>query len=108
MKSLINAMIGIVGIASLLVLSLMLTNYLGFTHYQYVAPEVTQAKNEAIQESHKNMVDSLEAKKNEYLAANVNQKSALKLDVLYFFKQYPIDSLPPDLRKFYDAIKSGK
>lgn len=98
--------IGVLALAGLIALSFVL-NLAGFAQFAFFAPKVTAVQNKVFQESqqyNEGMVRDLENIKREYIAANPDQKAALRALAIHRFEVYPIDRMPPDLQNFYRSL----
>lgn len=95
----------IFGIAVLVVISL-----LGYESYKFFAPRYTAVDNQVFHESQQyndGMIRDLENIQMEYMKADTEGRQGLKAIALHRFSVYPEDRLPPNLRNFYDQLRSG-
>ena len=95
-----------IGIAALFGLS-----YLGYESYKFFAPKYRQVDNQVFKESEQyndGMVRDLENLQLEYVNADADHKQAVRAIVLHRFSVYPEDKMPPNLRNFYNQLRSGQ
>jgi hypothetical protein len=86
-------------------------SYLGWVSYDYFAPKYRATDNKVFKESEQyndGMVRDLENLQMEYMNADQAHKDALRAIVLHRFSVYPEDKMPPNLRNFYNQLRSGK
>jgi hypothetical protein len=86
-------------------------SYLGWASYDYFAPKYRATDNKVFKESEQyndGMVRDLENLQMEYTDADQAHKDALRAIVLHRFSVYPEDKMPPNLRNFYNQLRSGK
>lgn len=86
-------------------------SFLGYKSYEFFAPKYRQVDNQVFKESEQynnGMIRDLENLQLEYIKATPEQKDALRAISLHRFSVYPEDRLPPNLRNFYNDLKSGK
>lgn len=98
------------GIAVFLVAAFALT-FLGYMSYDYFAPKYRAVDNKVFKESEQyndGMIRDLENLQIEYVSADDDKKQALRAIIIHRFSVYPQDKLPPNLRNFYNDIRSGK
>ena len=84
---------------------------LGFESYKFFAPKYRQVDNEVFKQSEQyndGMIRDLENLQLEYVNADADHKQAVRAIVLHRFSVYPEDKMPPNLRNFYDQLRSGK
>jgi hypothetical protein len=84
---------------------------LSYGMYAYFAPKYTAVDNQVFHESQQyndGMIRDLENLQMEYLSADADKKDAIRAIVLHRFSVYPEDKMPPNLRNFYNQLKSGK
>jgi hypothetical protein len=82
-----------------------------FYAYQYFAPKYRQVDNEVFKQSEQyndGMIRDLENLQLEYVNADKDKKDAIRAIVLHRFSVYPEDKMPPNLRNFYNQLRSGK
>ena len=94
-----------IGIAALFGIS-----YLGYMSYSFFAPKYRAVDNQVFKESEQyndGMVRDLENIQMEYMKADAAGRQGLKAIALHRFSVYPEDRLPPNLRNFYDQLRSG-
>jgi hypothetical protein len=85
--------------------------YLGWASYDYFAPKYRATDNKVFKESEQyndGMVRDLENLQVEYINGDADKKQALRAIFLHRFSVYPEDKLPPNLRNFYNDLRSGK
>jgi hypothetical protein len=85
--------------------------YLGWASYDYFAPKYRATDNKVFKESEQyndGMVRDLENLQVEYINGDADKKQALRAIILHRFSVYPEDKLPPNLRNFYNDLRSGK
>lgn len=100
----------VVGIFLGAILLFFVLSFLGYEGYKFFSPryaavarnvfENTQAYNEG-------MVRDLENLRMQYISADHEQKDALRAIILHRFEVYPEDRLPPNLRNFYNSLRSS-
>lgn len=86
-------------------------SYLGYESYKFFAPKYRAVDNQVYHESeqyNEGMVRDLENLQLEYINATPEGKQSLRAIVLHRFSVYPEDRLPPNLRNFYNDLRSGK
>lgn len=96
----------VIGLAAIFGLS-----YLGYESYKFFAPKYRAVDNAVYHESeqyNEGMVRDLENLQLEYINATPEGKQSLRAIVLHRFSVYPEDKLPPNLRNFYNDLRSGK
>jgi len=96
----------IIGIAAIFGLS-----FLGYKSYEFFAPKYRAVENQVFKQSEQyndGMIRDLENLQIEYINADKDHKDALRAIVLHRFSVYPEDKLPPNLRNFYNDLKTGK
>jgi len=82
-----------------------------FFAYQYFAPKYRAVDNEVFKQSEQyndGMIRDLENLQMDYINADKDHKDAVRAIVLHRFSVYPEDKLPPNLRNFYNDLRSGK
>jgi hypothetical protein len=85
--------------------------FLGYQMTDYFAPKYRAIDNKVFKESEQyndGMVRDLENLQLEYINADKEHKDALRAIVLHRFSVYPEDKMPPNLRNFYNDLRSGK
>jgi len=100
----------VTGIAVFIALIFGLT-FLGWMSYDYFAPKYRATDNKVFKESEQyndGMIRDLESLQMEYISADQSHKDALRAIVLHRFSVYPEDKMPPNLRNFYNDLRSGK
>jgi len=106
MKDVLKSLVSVV----LVVAGLFVMGYLSYQSYNYFAPKYRAVDNKVFKESEQyndGMVRDLENLQLEYINADQNHKDALRAIVLHRFSVYPEDRMPPNLRNFYDSLRSG-
>ena len=96
-------------ITALLIVTLL--SFFGYESYKFFAPKYRAVNNQVFKESEQyidGMVRDLENLQLEYINADKDHKDALRAIVLHRFSVYPEDKMPPNLRNFYNDLKSGK
>jgi hypothetical protein len=86
-------------------------NLFGLANYSFFAPKYRAVDNQVFKQSEQyndGMVRDLENLQLEYINADQAHKDALRAIVLHRFSVYPEDKLPPNLRNFYNDLRSGK
>ena len=86
-------------------------NLFGLAQYNFFAPKYRAVENKVFKESEQyndGMVRDLENLQLEYINADQAHKDALRAIVLHRFSVYDENRLPPNLRNFYDQLRSGK
>ena len=86
-------------------------NLFGLAQYSFFAPKYRQVDNQVFKESEQyndGMIRDLENLQLDYINADKDHKDALRAIVLHRFSVYPEDKLPPNLRNFYNDLRSGK
>jgi hypothetical protein len=104
----IFAVIG--GLVSILLLGFVL-NVFGLFSYSFFAPKYRAVENQVYHESeqyNEGMVRDLENLQLAYIQADNTGKQSLKAITLHRFSVYPEDKMPPNLRNFYNDLRSGK
>ena len=79
--------------------------------YSYFAPKYRAVDNAVFKQSEQyndGMIRDLENLQLEYVNADQDHKAAIRAIVLHRFSVYPEDRLPPNLRNFYNDLRSGK
>jgi len=85
-------------------------NLLGLASYSFFAPKYRAVDNQVFKESEQyndGMIRDLENIQMEYMKADAVGRQGLKAIALHRFSVYPEDRLPPNLRNFYDQLRSG-
>jgi hypothetical protein len=85
--------------------------FLGYESYSFFAPKYRAVDNQVFKESEQyndGMVRDLEDLQLQYINADAEHKDAIRAIVLHRFSVYPEDKMPPNLRNFYDQLRSGK
>ena len=104
------AFASITGIAVFIALIFSLT-FLGWMSYDYFAPKYRATDNKVFKESEQyndGMIRDLESLQMEYISADQPHKDALRAIVLHRFSVYSEEKMPPNLRNFYNDLRSGK
>lgn len=86
-------------------------NLFGLANYSFFAPKYRAVDNQVFKESEQyndGMIRDLENLQLEYINADKDHKDALRAITLHRFSVYPEDKMPPNLRNFYDQLRSGK
>lgn len=86
-------------------------NLFGLANYSFFAPKYRAVDNQVFKESEQyndGMIRDLENIQMDYINADKDHKDALRAIVLHRFSVYPEDKLPPNLRNFYNDLRSGK
>ena len=102
------------GAAGALVFGALLIFALAFGSYEmysFFAPKYRAVDNQVFKESEQyndGMIRDLENLQLEYINADKDHKDALRAIVLHRFSVYPEDKMPPNLRNFYNDLRSGK
>jgi len=82
--------------------------YISYMAYAFYAPKYEQVRYDTFKQSqayNDGMIRDLQELKRDYIAANDEQKGALKALTLHRFEVYDINRLPPDLRSFYYTLE---
>ena len=90
---------------------IILSMFGSFYAYQYFAPKYRAVDNQVFKQSEQyndGMIRDLENLQLEYINADKDHKDALRAIVLHRFSVYPEDKMPPNLRNFYNDLRSGK
>jgi len=90
---------------------IVLAMFGSFWAYQYFAPKYRQVDNEVFKQSEQyndSMIRDLENLQMDYINADKDHKDAVRAIVLHRFSVYPEDKMPPNLRNFYNDLRSGK
>jgi len=102
-----SSIIGIV----LFVLVVFGLSYGGYESYKFFAPKYRAVDNQVFKQSEQyndGMIRDLENLQLEYVNADKEHKDAVRAIVLHRFSVYPEDKMPPNLRNFYNDLRSGK
>ena len=102
---------GIVAFIAAAVAVVIGLTFLGYAITDYFAPKYRAIDNKVFKESEQyndGMVRDLENLQLEYMNADKEHKDALRAIVLHRFSVYPVDKMPPNLRNFYNELRSGK
>jgi hypothetical protein len=86
-------------------------SYFGYQSYKFFAPKYRAVDNQVFKESEQyndGMIRDLENLQLEYINATPEGKQSLRAIVLHRFSVYPEDRMPPNLRNFYNDLRSGK
>ena len=86
-------------------------NLFGLAQYSFFAPKVRAVENQVFKESEQyndGMIRDLENLQMAYIQADAEQKQALRAITLHRFSVYPEDKMPPNLRNFYNQLRSGQ
>jgi hypothetical protein len=81
---------------------------ISYAGYSFFAPRYEQVRYDTFKQSqayNDGMIRDLQELKRDYLAANDEQKGALKALTLHRFEVYDIRRLPPDLQAFYLSLE---
>jgi len=103
--------LGIVAFIAAAVAVVIGLTFLGYAITDYFAPKYRAIDNKVFKESEQyndGMVRDLENLQLEYMNADKEHKDALRAIVLHRFSVYPVDKMPPNLRNFYNELRSGK
>jgi len=106
-KDAMAAMSGLI----LAALAIFALSFGGYEMYKFFAPKYRAVDNEVFKQSEQyndGMIRDLENLQMEYINADAEKKQALRAIVLHRFSVYPEDKMPPNLRNFYNSLKSGK
>jgi hypothetical protein len=104
-------MFGVVGALVLGALLIFGISFGGYEMYKFFAPKYRAVDNQVYHESeqyNEGMIRDLENLQLEYTRADEAGKQSLRAIVLHRFSVYPVDKMPPNLRNFYEQLKSGK
>lgn len=85
-------------------------NLFGLASYSFFAPKYRAVENQVYHESeqyNEGMVRDLENLQLAYMQADATGKQSLKAITLHRFSVYPEEKMPPNLRNFYDQLRSG-
>lgn len=96
-------------ISALMVIALLVL--FGFGMNSFFAPKYRALDNQVFKESEQyndGMVRDLENLQLEYIHADKEHKDALRAITLHRFSVYSEDKMPPNLRNFYNDLRSGK
>ena len=83
----------------------------GYFSFSFFAPKYRAVENQVFKESEQyndGMVRDLENLQLEYISADKEHKDALRAITLHRFSVYPVEKMPPNLRNFYNELRSGK
>ena len=86
-------------------------SYVGYESYSYFAPKYREVDNRVFKQSEQyndGMIRDLEDMQMAYMNADAAQKDALRAIIMHRFSVYPEDKMPPNLRNFYNQLRSGK
>jgi hypothetical protein len=103
--------LGIVAFIAAAVAVVIGLTFLGYAITDYFAPKYRAIDNKVFKESEQyndGMVRDLENLQLEYMNADKEHKDALRAIVLHRFSVYPVEKMPPNLRNFYNELRSGK
>lgn len=103
----LSAMVGIIVGAIALIFGL---SFLGYKSYEYFAPKYRAVDNQVFKQSEQyndGMIRDLENLQIEYINSDADKKQSLRAIVLHRFSVYPEDKMPPNLRNFYNSLKTG-
>jgi len=103
-------MLAILGSVILGALLLFGISFGGYQMYKFLAPKYRAVDNMVFKESEQyndGMIRDLENLQMEYVNGDADKKQALRAIVLHRFSVYPQDRMPPNLRNFYNQLKSG-
>ena len=85
--------------------------FFGYAMTDFFAPKYRAIDNKVFKESEQyndGMIRDLESMQMEYINADKDHKDAIRAIVLHRFSVYPEDRMPPNLRNFYNDLRSGK
>ena len=100
-----------IGLAISAFMAIALLALFGFGMNSYFAPKYRALNNQVFKESEQyndGMIRDLENLQIEYINADQAHKDALRAITLHRFSVYPEDKMPPNLRNFYNDLRSGK
>ena len=103
-------MLAILGSFILGALLFFVISFGGYQMYKFLAPKYRAVDNMVFKESEQyndGMIRDLENLQMEYVNGDADKKQALRAIVLHRFSVYPQDRMPPNLRNFYNQLKSG-
>ena len=86
-------------------------NLFGLASYSFFAPKYRAVDNQVFKESEQyndGMIRDLENLQLEYIKADAAGKQSLRAIVLHRFSVYPEEKMPPNLRNFYNQLRSGQ
>ena len=86
-------------------------NLFGLGITSFFAPKYRAVENQVFKESEQyndGMIRDLENLQLEYINATPEAKQSLRAIVLHRFSVYPEDRMPPNLRNFYNQLRSGQ
>jgi hypothetical protein len=86
-------------------------SYGAYEMYSFFAPKYRAVDNQVFKQSEQyndGMIRDLENLQMDYVNADKDHKDAVRAIVLHRFSVYPEDKLPPNLRNFYNELRSGK
>lgn len=86
-------------------------NLFGLGMTSFFAPKYRAVENQVYHESeqyNEGMVRDLENLQLAYIQADATGKQSLKAITLHRFSVYPEEKMPPNLRNFYNDLRSGK
>lgn len=86
-------------------------NAMNLVTFGFFAPKYRAVENQVYHESeqyNEGMIRDLENLQLAYMQADATGKQSLKAITLHRFSVYPEDKMPPNLRNFYEDLRSGK
>ena len=104
-------MFGAVGAVVVGAFLIFVLSFGGYEMYKFFAPKYRAVENQVFKESEQyndGMIRDLENLQLEYINADKEHKDALRAIVLHRFSVYPEDRMPPNLRNFYNQLRSGQ
>ena len=107
----IKAFFGVIGgLVAIFALGFAL-NMMNLVSFSFFAPKYRAVENQVYHESeqyNEGMVRDLENLQLAYIQADAAGKQSLKAITLHRFSVYPEEKMPPNLRNFYDDLRSGR
>ena len=107
----LKEMFGAVGAVVVGAFLIFVLSFGGYEMYKFFAPKYRAVENQVFKESEQyndGMIRDLENLQLEYINADKEHKDALRAIVLHRFSVYPEDRMPPNLRNFYNQLRSGQ
>ena len=104
-------MFGAIGALVMAAFLIFALSFGGYEMYKFFAPKYRAVDNEVFKQSEQyndGMVRDLENLQLEYINADKDHKDALRAIVLHRFSVFPEDRMPPNLRNFYNQLRSGQ
>jgi hypothetical protein len=86
-------------------------SYGSYEMYKFFAPKYRAVDNQVFKESEQyndGMIRDLQELEMDYAKADDTQKATLKSIIIHRFEVYDESRLPPDLRNFYNDLRSGR